>query len=59
MVGDEIMTVVIVVESMAMMMLKIPLSGVERERETNLVSKTLFSMVTVLWFAKSSVLLGI
>jgi hypothetical protein len=32
MVGDEIMTVVIAVESMAMMMLKIPLSGVERER---------------------------
>jgi hypothetical protein len=56
-VGDEIMRVEIVVDSMAMMKAKIPLSGVERE--TNLVLKTLFSMVMVLWFAKSSVLLGI
>jgi hypothetical protein len=48
MVGDKIMMVEIVVELMAMMTAKIPLSGVERERETNLVSKTLFSMVTVL-----------
>jgi hypothetical protein len=53
MMGDEVMAVEISVDLMAVMKVKNSLSPKWR-----LIPKPLFSMVTMLWFMKSSVLLG-
>jgi predicted small integral membrane protein len=56
-VGDEVMVAEIIVESIVMMKSKkSPLPRVKME--TNLVPKSFFLMVTVLWFMKTSVPMG-